>query len=104
MNDDFMASMSGLLGGFQSKLQALKEEAANIEMTATAGGKVTATATGDGRLVSLQIAPDALDDRELLEDMITAAVNEALRKGAEAAASRLATLTAGLGLPPGMLS
>lgn len=96
--------LTGLLGGFQERLAQLKQEAAALEVQANAGGGlVTATATGDGQLVSVQIAPDAMDDRELLEDLVLAAVNEALRRGQEQGAQKLSELTAGLPLPPGLM-
>ncbi len=96
--------LAGLLGGFQDRLARLKDEAAALQVEATAGGGlVTARATGDGQLVSLSIAPDAMEDREMLEDLLVAAVNEALRKGQAEGAAKLAQLTAGLPIPPGIL-
>lgn len=96
--------IGGLLGGFQNKLAALKEEAAALRVEAqSGGGLVTATATGDGQLVAVRIAPSACDDPELLEDLVLAAVNEALRRGQAEGARKLASLTAGLPLPPGLI-
>jgi len=104
MSNPDLGGLAGLLGGFQNKLEALKAEAAALEVDASAGGGlVTATATGDGQLVRVQISPDAMDDRELLEDLVLAACNEALRKGQAEGAKKLAQLTAGLPLPPGIL-
>ena len=65
------------------------------------GGVVTATVTGKRELQSLEIDPDAVDpeDVEMLEDMIVAAVNEALRAAESDAAGTMQKLTGGLNLP-----
>jgi DNA-binding YbaB/EbfC family protein len=78
--------------------EALKEE----QVTATVGGgMVTAVATGQQELVSIQIDPEVVDpeDVEMLEDMVLAAVNEALEKSRELAAERMSAYTAGLDIP-----
>jgi DNA-binding YbaB/EbfC family protein len=77
---------------------ALKEE----EVTATVGGgMVTAVATGQQELVSISIDPEVVDpeDVEMLEDMVVAAVNEALEKSRELASERMSAYTAGLDIP-----
>ena len=66
----------------QKELQKAQAEAAELTFEATAGGgMVTATAKGDMTITAISIDPDAVDpdDVEMLEDMVTAAVNEALR-------------------------
>ena len=65
------------------------------------GGLVTVQATGSGDIVSIKIDPKAIDpdDSELLEDLVLAAVNEALRSAQSLAQSRLGAMTGGLGLP-----
>jgi DNA-binding YbaB/EbfC family protein len=66
----------------QKEAQRLQEEAANETVTATAGGgMVSVTATGAGEIKEIRIDPQAIDpsDPELLGDIVTAAVNEALR-------------------------
>ena len=62
---------------------------------------VTATVSGKKELVSVAIDPEAVDpeDVEMLQDLIVAAVNEALRKAAEDAAGQMSKLTGGLNLP-----
>ena len=69
--------------------------------TSAGGGVVTAAVSGKRELKSLTIDPDAVDpdDVEMLEDMIVAAVNEALRAAESDAASTMQKLTGGLGLP-----
>jgi len=66
----------------QSQMQKAQEELKHETVQATAGGgMVTVTATGDGEITEVKIDPKAIDpdDPEMLEDMVVAAVNEALR-------------------------
>jgi DNA-binding YbaB/EbfC family protein len=91
----------------QQELQRLQEQAAKETVTASAGGgMVTVTATGGGEITSIEIDPKAIDpdDPEMLADMITAAVNEALRSGRALVESKLGdVMPGGLGgLLPGM--
>ena len=76
--------------------EKLKDE--SVEASA-GGGMVTVKATGDGQITAITIDPQAVDpeDVELLQDMVLAAVNEALRAAQELAASRLGGITGGLG-------
>jgi len=85
----------------QQDLLKMQEELEAQNYTATSGGGVvTATASGKRELVSLEIDPDAVDpeDVEMLQDMIVAAANEALRKAEEAASENMSRLTGGLNL------
>jgi nucleoid-associated protein EbfC len=84
----------------QQELQRLQQEAENETVTATAGGgMVTVTATGGGEIVKIEIDPKAIDpdDPELLADMVTAAVNEALRSARSLVESKMGQV-----LPPGL--
>jgi len=82
----------------------LQEELEHETVAATAGGGVvSAVATGTQKLVSVSIDPSATEDVELLQDLVVAAVNEALDRSRELAASKMQALSAGLGLPPGLL-
>ena len=75
-------------------------ETARVEGSA-GGGVVRVTVTGKQELVSLTIDPGAVDpdDVELLQDLVVAAVNDALRASRQLAESKLGRLTGGLGLP-----
>jgi DNA-binding YbaB/EbfC family protein len=94
----------------QQDMVAAQEALANETVTSSAGGgMVTVTITGDLVLKDITIDPDAIDpeDPELLQDMVLAAVNEALRQAREMAATKMGGLTGGLdlgglGLPPGL--
>ncbi len=68
------------------------------------GGAVSLTMNGENQITSLKISKDAIDpeDPEMLEDLITTAVNEASRKSAEMAQKRMQEVPRGLGLPGGM--
>jgi nucleoid-associated protein EbfC len=91
----------------QQELQRLQAEAEQETVTASAGGgMVTVTATGAGEIEKIEIDPKAIDpnDPELLADLVTAAVNEALRSARSLVESKLGgVLPGGLGgLLPGM--
>ncbi|RDV84905.1 YbaB/EbfC family nucleoid-associated protein [Ammonifex thiophilus] len=86
----------------QAELAKLQEELGNRTTEATAGGgMVRAVVNGRQELVSLEIKPEAVDPEEveLLQDMILAAVNEALRQAREMVAQEMGRLTGGLGIP-----
>lgn len=104
MSDFDMGGLGSLMAGFQQQMQRLQDEAAQTEVTGTAGGGlVTVVANGQQEVLRVSVQPSALEDRELLEDLIVAATNEALRKGKEVMAEKMGALTAGLPLPPGLL-
>lgn len=94
----------------QADMMKAQEALANETVEASAGGgMVTVTITGDLQVKDIKIDPEAIDpeDAELLQDMVLAAVNEAIRQAQELAATRMGGLTGGmdlgsLGLPPGM--
>jgi nucleoid-associated protein EbfC len=84
----------------QQQLAAAQAELAEAEVTGSAGGElVTVTMTGSGDVVSVTIAPAAVDpdDVETLQDLVVAAVRDAQRAVNELAASTMGPLTGGLG-------
>ena len=86
----------------QAQMQQAQEELKNETVQATAGGgMVTVTASGDGEIKEIKIDPKAIDpdDPEMLEDVVLAAVNEALRSAQNLAQSKMGGITGGLGLP-----
>lgn len=97
------ASMMKQAQKMQAELARMQAELEESTFTATAGGgAVKATVSGKRELTSLEIEPDAVDpeDVEMLQDMVIAAVNEALRKVDEANNANMSKLTGGLkGLP-----
>jgi DNA-binding protein YbaB len=60
-------------------------------------------ATGAQKLVSIRIDAEATTDTEMLQDLVVAAVNEAMEKSKEMAAEKMQSVASGLGLPPGLL-
>ena len=86
----------------QKELNKAQEEIATMSFEATAGGgMVTAVASGDMAITSLTIDPDAVDpeDVEMLQDMVVAAVNEALRGVSELSNQRMCAVTGGMNIP-----
>jgi nucleoid-associated protein EbfC len=88
----------------QANIQRAQEELANLEVTGESGaGMVKVTMTGRHDVRRVDIDPSVLgEDKEMLEDLIAAAVNDAVRKVEAESQQRLSGLTAGLNLPPGM--
>ena len=85
----------------QQELLKMQEEQENKTYSATSGGgMVTASVNGKHEVVDLQINPEAVDpdDVEMLQDMVIAAVNEAMRAADADAASNMSRLTGGLNL------
>ncbi len=86
----------------QRKMDQLQAEINEMEATATSGGgAVTVTVTGEKVLKDIQIKPEVVDpdDVEMLQDLIIAAANEALRQMEEISQNEMGKLTAGLGIP-----
>ena len=84
----------------QQDLMKMQEELEQQTYTAAAGGGVVkATVTGKRELAEIVIDPEAVDpdDVEMLQDMVVAAVNEAMRKAEDASAQSMSRLTGGLG-------
>jgi DNA-binding protein YbaB len=59
--------------------------------------------TGQQKLLSITVDPEVAADVEMLQDLVVAAVNEAMDQSREMAANRMQEVTAGLGLPPGLV-
>jgi DNA-binding YbaB/EbfC family protein len=103
-----MGNMAGMMKKVQ-KLQAdmakLQEELKSRTLEVSAGGgAVRVVISGEKQVQSLKIDPAAVDpeDIEMLEDLVAAAVNEAIKKVDDMMAQEMGKLTGGLNLPPGM--
>jgi DNA-binding YbaB/EbfC family protein len=86
----------------QAQMLKIQEELAKETVeTTTGGGAVKAVMTGQQKLVSVTIDPEVVDpdDVEMLQDLIVAAVNDAVTKSQELQAKRLSALTGGLKIP-----
>ncbi len=89
----------------QEQMLKAQEDVSKKLVTATAGGgKVTVVANGAGDVISIKIAPEAVDpqDVELLEDLVLTGVRKAIEEGKQLAQSEMGKLTSGMGLPPGL--
>jgi DNA-binding YbaB/EbfC family protein len=89
----------------QANMQKAQAELASLEVTGEAGGGMVAVVmTGTHEVRRVTFDPNAsLDDREMLEDLVAAAVNDATRKIDSQIQERFSGLAQGLGLPPGMM-
>jgi DNA-binding YbaB/EbfC family protein len=88
----------------QDKMGKVQADLENETVEATAGGgAVRVVASGTQKLVSVTIDPEAASDTEMLQDLVIAAVNEAMEKSKQLAASKMQAVASGLGLPPGLL-
>ena len=102
--------MKGQLAGLmqqaqkmQQEMQKAQEELASLEVTGEAGGGlVKITMNGKHAVHRIQIDPSLMDDKEMLEDIVTAAVNDAVNRVAATTQERMSEMTAGIPLPPGM--
>ena len=102
--------MKGALGGLMKQAQKMQEdmqkaqaEIANMEVTGQAGGgMVSVVMTGRHDLRKVSIDDSVMDDKEMLEDLVAAAVNDAVRQLEIASKERMSGMTEGLNLPPGM--
>ena len=86
----------------QSKMEEAKKELANKTVEASAGGgMVSVVANGNQEIVELDINPDAVDpdDVEMLEDLVVAACNEAMRKVDEMTSKEMSKVTGGMNIP-----
>jgi DNA-binding YbaB/EbfC family protein len=90
----------------KAEMERIQEEAAAKRVEGTAGGgMVTVVCNGRGEVVEVKIDREVAgpDDLEMLQDLVMAAANDALRKSRELLAQEMGRLTGGLGLPPGLL-
>jgi len=67
------------------------------------GGAVRVVATGNQKVVSVTIDPEAASDIEMLQDLVVTAVNDAIESSKKLAASKMQSVASGLGLPPGLI-
>lgn len=89
--------------GMQTKMQELQAEVAKLEVEGQAGaGMVKVTMTGRNDVRKISIDPSLMtEDKEMLEDLVAAAVNDAVRRVEEEKNQKMSSLTSGLNMPPG---
>ena len=87
----------------QENMQRAQEELANIEVTGIAGGgMVSVTLTGRMECRKVRIDPSVITDAEMTEDLVAAAINDAVNRVNAASQEKMGAATAGMQLPPGM--
>lgn len=97
-NQNMMKQMQQM----QQKLAKIQEELGNETVEASVGGGVvTVTMTGHQKVTAVKIAPEAIDpeDPQMLEDLLTAAFNEAVEKSQELVTKRMSAVTGGMRIP-----
>ncbi len=97
-----LAGMMKQAQKMQAEMAKLQEEAAKKTVEASSGGgMITAVVNGKQQLISLKIEEDVVDpsDVEMLQDLIVAAVNEAMKQSQEMVSSEMSKLTAGMKIP-----
>jgi len=100
-----MTKMMKQLQKAQSDMNKMQNELADKIIEATSGGgAVTVTVNGQKELIAVKIEPEVItaDNKEMLEDLLVAAVNEAFQRVDDMVAAEMQNLTGGLNLPPGM--
>jgi nucleoid-associated protein EbfC len=100
-----MGGMAGLMkqaNQMQMKMKKVQEELATCEFTGTSGGgAVSAKVNGDNKVLSLTISPEVMKagDIEMLQDLVTSAVNDALKVAKETSSQEMSKITGGLSIP-----
>jgi nucleoid-associated protein EbfC len=96
-------NMQSMMKQAQQMQEKMAEEIAQIRVEASAGGgMVTVKMDGNKNLLGVKIDPEVAGDVEMLQDMVLAACNEAVKNVEEEAKQKMGGLLGGLGLPPGM--
>lgn len=103
LNKGGIANLMKQAQKMQENMAKAQEELANLEVEGQSGAgavKIVMTCKHDVKRVSID--PSVMDDKEMLEDLIAAALNDANRRAEATSQERMGSLTAGLPLPPGM--
>jgi len=96
-------NMQNMMKQAQQMQERMQQEVAQIRVEATAGGgMVTVGMDGHKNLLSITIDPEVAGDVEMLQDMVLAACNEAVKKVDEETKQKMSGMLGGLGLPPGL--
>ena len=97
-------NMQSMMKQAQQMQEKMAQEIAQIRVEASAGGgMVTVKMDGNKNLLGVKIDPEVAGDVEMLQDMVLAACNEAVKKVEEEAKQKMGGLLGGLGLPPGLI-
>jgi nucleoid-associated protein EbfC len=95
-----MAKLMKQAQQMQKDIEGIQQELAQTEISGSAGGgAVTVVCDGRGDLKSIKITPEAMEDKDTLEDLILTAVRETLAKATELSQQKMGSVTQGLNLP-----
>ena len=98
-----MGNMQGMMKQAQEMQKRMGEEIAALRVEASSGGgMVTVAMDGNKFVLGVKIDPEAATDVDMLQDMVMAACNEAVKKIEEESKKKMSSLMGGLGLPPGL--
>ena len=99
------SKMMKQLQQMQTRMAKMQEDLESSTVTGSAGGgAVEVTVNGHQKVLAVTIQPEVLEEgAELLADMVLAATNDALDRSRDVAAQQMSSITAGLGLPPGLI-
>lgn len=98
-----MNSLGAMAQQLQQRMMNAKAEAEALTVEGSAaGGLVKVVATGGNQIQSITISEEAYEDKEMVEDLVTAACNDALRKAKDLVAAKMSEATGGMPLPPGL--
>ena len=96
-------NMQQMMQQAQKMQERMQEEVAQIRVEATAGGgMVTVKMDGQKNVLGVKIDPEVAGDVEMLQDMVMAACNEAVKKVEEETRQKMSGIMGGMGLPPGL--
>ena len=96
-------NMQSMMKQAQQMQERMQQEVAQIRVEGTAGGgMVTVKMDGQKNVLAVKIDPEVAGDVEMLQDMVVAACNEAVKKVDEETKQKMGAMLGGMGLPPGM--
>ena len=96
-------NMQNMMKQAQQMQERMQEEVSRIRVEASAGGgMVTVKMDGNKHVLGVTIDPEAVSDVEMLQDMVTAACNEAAKKVDDESKAKMGGMLGGMGLPPGL--
>jgi nucleoid-associated protein EbfC len=98
-----MPNMQAMMQQAQQMQKKMQEEVAQIRVEASAGGGMVAVKMdGHKNVLSVKIDPEVAGDVEMLQDLVVAACNEAVKKVDEESGKKMSGMLGGMGLPPGL--
>jgi DNA-binding YbaB/EbfC family protein len=99
-----MGGLGGMMASFQQNVQTIQQEISQQQFTVETGsGLVSVTVSGNYEVLSVDLRDEQIDDADMISDLIRVATNQALKQAKAYSDERMASVTAGLPIPPGMM-